>query len=191
MAAHYFIAIPIESGQVEMIQQSILPYYSYRRVYRSGEFHLTLQFLGGVDSDSLEQAKEITRRVASETLPFTLRFQSIDHFGRSDQPRVLTITPDPSEDLRRFADQLRRELNEAIPKLDRKPFVPHVTLAKKWGKGERTLYVAPEFEFDESVNEVILYEIHPSKTPAYEAVEVFPLKRAEEDLWQSRLKFLT
>ncbi|WP_240544416.1 RNA 2',3'-cyclic phosphodiesterase [Exiguobacterium algae] len=191
MTSHYFIAIPVESAQFETVQQSILPYYSYRRVYRRDEFHVTIQFLGGLDQDSLEAVKEITRRVANETKSFLLHFQTIDHFGRPDQPRVLTITPDPSEPLRQFAENLRRELHAEIPQLDRKAFVPHVTLAKKWGKGERTLYVAPTFDIVETVNEVILYEVHPNRTPSYEAIEVFPFKRSEEDLWQSRLKFLT
>lgn len=190
MTPHYFIAIPIDSDQVESVQQMILPYYSYRRIYRSDEFHLTIQFLGGLDRDALELVKEITRRVSQNTTPFTLHFQSIDHFGRIDQPRVLTIIPEPSEALQQFAEALRRELIEAIPNLDRKSFVPHVTLAKKWDKGKRTPYITPEFDVRESVEEVVLYEVQPNKTPAYQTIEVFPFRRSEEDVWQSRLKFL-
>ncbi|MBR3062086.1 MAG: RNA 2',3'-cyclic phosphodiesterase, partial [Exiguobacterium sp.] len=93
--------------------------------------------------------------------------------------------------LQRLAHTLRHELVDVIPRLDRKSFVPHVTLAKKWGEGERVPYVPPEFHATESVEELILYEVQPTHTPAYRAVDVFPLRRPEEDIWQSRLKFLT
>lgn len=191
MSTHYFIAIPIEAVELAAVQQTILPYYSYRRIYRPDEFHLTIQFLGGIDGEELDEVKEITRRISQETLPFTLMFCTIDHFGRADRPRVLTIVPDASDALQRFATVLRQELVKLIPRLDRKTFVPHVTLAKKWDKGERIAYVPPEFNVTESVEEVILYEVQPNHTPSYRAIEVFPLRRPEEDIWQSRLKFLT
>lgn len=191
MSTHYFIAIPIESTELVDVQQTILPYYSYRRIYRPEEFHMTIQFLGSVDGDELDEVKEITRRICEETLPFTLEFRAIDHFGRPDRPRVLTIVPDASEPLQRLAHSLRHKLVDVIPRLDRKSFVPHVTLAKKWGEGERVTYVPPEFHVTESVEELILYEVQPTHTPAYRAVDVFPLRRPEEDIWQSRLKFLT
>ncbi|WDH75020.1 RNA 2',3'-cyclic phosphodiesterase [Exiguobacterium marinum] len=191
MSRHYFIAIPIEATELIHVQHAILPYYSYRRIYRPDEFHMTIQFLGYVDGEELDEVKEITRRICEDTLPFTLTFRSIDHFGRPDRPRVLTIVPDDSEPLQRLAHALRQELVDVIPRLDRKAFVPHVTLAKKWDAGERVPYVSPEFQVTESVEEVILYEVQPNHTPAYRAVEVFPLRRPEEDIWQSRLKFLT
>ncbi|WP_214885770.1 MULTISPECIES: RNA 2',3'-cyclic phosphodiesterase [unclassified Exiguobacterium] len=191
MSTHYFIAIPIESTELINVQRAILPYYSYRRIYRPDEFHMTIQFLGYVDGEELDEVKEITRRICEDTLPFTLTFRSIDHFGRPDRPRVLTIVPDDSEPLQRLAHELRKELVDVIPRLDRKAFVPHVTLAKKWDAGERVPYVSPDFQVTESVEEVILYEVQPHHTPAYRAIEVFPLRRPEEEIWQSRLKFLT
>ncbi|TCI47854.1 MULTISPECIES: RNA 2',3'-cyclic phosphodiesterase [unclassified Exiguobacterium] len=191
MSTHYFIALPIEARQFEQIQRDILPFYSYRRVYRPEEFHLTLQFLGALDDDQVEAVKEITRDVAHETAPFTLRFQQIDHFGRPDRPRVLTIIPNPSVALSTFVSTLRRKLAEEISAIDRKPFAAHVTLAKKWDTGERIPYIAPAFDVEEAITEVVLYRINPTKTPAYEAVEVFPLAHSEEDTWRSRLKFLT
>lgn len=191
MSTHYFIAIPIEATELVAVQQAVLPFYSYRRIYRPDEFHLTLQFLGELDGEELDDVKEITRKISQDTQPFTLTFGSIDHFGRPDRPRVLTVVPDPSEPLHRFARALRQELVDVIPRLDRKAFVPHVTLAKKWDEGERVAYVPPEFHVTESVEELILYEVQPNHKPAYRAVEVFPLRRPEEDIWQSRLKFLT
>lgn len=191
MSTHYFLALPIEDETFEHVQRDILPFYSYRRTYRPEEFHLTLQFLGALDDDEVEAVKELTREVTTSTAPFTLTFQQIDHFGRPDRPRVLTIVPEPSVDLTTLTGTLRRKLSEEIPALDRKPFVPHVTLAKKWDTGTRIPYIAPTFTIEEPVETVVLYRINPSHTPAYEAVEVFPLQRSEEDTWRSRLKFLT
>lgn len=191
MSTHYFIALPIQEGKFAQIQHEILPFYSYHRVYRPEEFHLTLQFLGSLDDDQVEAVKEITADATKGVAPFTLNFQHIDHFGRPDRPRVLTIIPTPSEALASLAGSLRRKLAEEIPALDRKPFVPHVTLAKKWDTGTRIPYIAPSFDVEERIEEIVLYRINPSQTPAYEAVEVFPLERLEEDTWRSRLRFLT
>jgi 2'-5' RNA ligase len=191
MSIHYFIALPIEAPQFEQLQRDILPFYSYRRVYRPAEFHLTLQFLGSLDDDQVEAVKDITRDVAHKTAPFTLNFQQIDHFGRPDRPRVLTIIPNSSVALSTFVSTLRRKLAEEIAAIDRKPFVAHVTLAKKWDVGERVPYIAPVFDVEETITDVVLYRINPTQTPAYEAVEVFPLAHSEEDTWRSRLKFLT
>ncbi|MGE9213946.1 RNA 2',3'-cyclic phosphodiesterase [Exiguobacterium aurantiacum] len=191
MSTHYFIALPMEEAEFERVQRAILPFYSYRRTYRPEEFHLTLQFLGALDDDEVEAVKEITRDVTEVTAPFSLTFQQIDHFGRPDRPRVLTIAPDSSAELTALTGTLRRKLSEEIASLDRKPFVPHVTLAKKWDTGSISSYIPPTFKIEESIEAVILYRINPNHTPAYEAVEVFPLQRSEEDTWRSRLKFLT
>lgn len=191
MSTHYFIALPIEAEEFEQIQRDILPFYSYHRVYRPEEFHLTLQFLGALDDDQVEAIIEVTQSVANETAPFVLQFKEIDHFGRPDRPRVLTIIPEPSESLLSFAHRLRKELALEVSSLDRKPFSPHVTLAKKWDKGERIPYIAPSFEMEEVMKEAVLYRINPNHKPAYEIVHVFPLARSEEDTWRSRLKFLT
>ncbi|WP_024371325.1 RNA 2',3'-cyclic phosphodiesterase [Exiguobacterium sp. ZOR0005] len=191
MSTHYFLALPIESAEFERIQREVLPYYSYHRIYRPDEFHVTLQFLGALDDDQVEAVREITKRVADETSPFTLTFQRLDHFGRSDRPRVLTIVPEPEQALMTFVSELRGRLSEDIPALDRKPFVPHVTLAKKWDSGTIAPHVAPAFNIIEKIDAVVLYRINPGHKPAYEAIDVFPLARSEEESWRSRLKFLT
>ncbi|RHB51699.1 RNA 2',3'-cyclic phosphodiesterase [Exiguobacterium sp. AM39-5BH] len=191
MSTHYFLALPIEDERFARVQRDIISFYSYRRTYRPEEFHLTLQFLGTLDDDEVEAVKELTREVATSTAPFSLTFQQIDHFGKPDRPRVLTVVPDPSVDLTALTETLRRKLFDEITSLDRKPFVPHVTLAKKWDSGVRIPYIAPMFKIEEPVDAIILYRINPNHIPAYEAVEVFPLKRSEEETWRSRLKFLT
>ncbi|MCC5891621.1 RNA 2',3'-cyclic phosphodiesterase [Exiguobacterium sp.] len=191
MSTHYFLALPIESVEFERIQREVLPYYSYHRIYRPDEFHVTLQFLGALDDDQVEAVREITKRVTDKTAPFTLTFQQLDHFGRPDRPRVLTIVPEPEPALMTFVSELRGQLSEDIPALDRKPFVPHVTLAKKWDSGTIVPHVAPAFTIKEMIDAVVLYRINPSHKPAYEAIDVFPLTRSEEDTWRSRLKFLT
>ncbi|MCT4783922.1 MULTISPECIES: RNA 2',3'-cyclic phosphodiesterase [Exiguobacterium] len=191
MTTHYFIALPMEADEFARIQREVIPYYSYRRIYRPDEFHLTLQYLGALDEDQVETVKEITKHVADETRPFTLTFEQIDFFGRPDRPRVLTIVPEASPALTTFVSALRTQLHEEIPGLDRKSFVPHVTLAKKWDSGHVIPHLAPTFQITEAIDVAVLYRINPSHTPAYEAVDVFPLTRSEEDTWRSRLKFLT
>ena len=189
--SHYFLAIRAEQDAISSIQAQLLPYYAYRRVYRTDEFHLTLQFFGELDDEEVETVIETIEPITASTAPFTLALTQLDHFGNALRPRVLVMTPEPSVDLNHMAKQLRRALTETLPRLDRKPFVPHVTLAKKWHEGERRPYVPPSFHIEVPVDELVLYQIQPQRVPAYEAIHVFPLTRPKEDLWRSRLKFLT
>ncbi len=90
-------------------------------------FHITLAFLGQLDPEAAERAHSVAASVKSE--PFQME---LDHLGHWLEPQVLWcgVSRVPAA-ARALADGLRQRLMDVGLKLDTKPFVPHVTLARK------------------------------------------------------------
>ncbi|MGB9429992.1 MAG: RNA 2',3'-cyclic phosphodiesterase [Gammaproteobacteria bacterium] len=93
-------------------------------------FHITLVFLGRVSAVEAITAREAASGV--KTQPFSL---PLDRLGYWDDPRVAwlgaSVAPDTA---RRLAQELAAALRSRGLKPDPKPFMPHVTLARKVSK---------------------------------------------------------
>ncbi len=90
-------------------------------------FHMTLVFLGGVAAEALGLVKSIAASVHTD--PFRLE---LDRYGYWKEPQVLWCGASRvSAAAATLAASLRERLTAAGFKPDPKPFVPHVTLARK------------------------------------------------------------
>lgn len=90
-------------------------------------FHMTLVFLGSVAAEALPLVKNIAASIHAEAFRMEL-----DRFGHWKEPQVLwcgatRVQPAAAT----LAAKLRERLVNAGFKPDEKPFVPHVTLARK------------------------------------------------------------
>ncbi|HLX57030.1 MAG TPA: RNA 2',3'-cyclic phosphodiesterase [Ktedonobacteraceae bacterium] len=99
--------------------------------------HLTLAFLGELDDDQLALAKEATRAAAQDFPSFEYHLTSLGIFGSPIQPRVIWmgIEDQPSGQLHGSPlQQLRRTLNRELERrnfeVEKRPFSPHLTLAR-------------------------------------------------------------
>lgn len=90
-------------------------------------FHITLAFLGSLDQEAAARARSAAVSVRSE--PFQMELDSLGHWP---EPQVLWCgarrVPAAA---RTLADGLRQRLVSVGLKPDIKPFVPHVSLARK------------------------------------------------------------
>ena len=167
---HYFIALPVPSEQLASYAHRLPLAEHFHNVYTTEEYHLTLRFFGPLDTSSQQVWKERLQEIARVTEPFTLTFDRLITFGRPDRPRVVGFGTE-AEILHRLVD----EVNPASTK----PFVPHVTIAKKW-RTEAQEWTAPSLEAIEwSVRELILYEVRPFVSPRYEPVYRIRLGKEE------------
>jgi 2'-5' RNA ligase len=93
-------------------------------------FHITLAFLGSLSSDQAKTAREGAASIEGPSFELIL-----DRFGFWPEPRVVWIGARqvPVEG-RRLAADLISALTARGLKPDPKPFVPHLTLARKVGK---------------------------------------------------------
>jgi RNA 2',3'-cyclic 3'-phosphodiesterase len=183
---HFFIAVPIEVDSRTAIQNWLvsnkdnLPFQSW---VHQEDYHITLAFLGHVDTD--EQLKRLSQLVRDKVVnlsPFTLSIKGLDVFGKKDAPRIFWAGIEESSALHNLQKQVFHACKEIGFSLDSKPFRPHITLARRW-KSDKP-FVKPEV-FGEAlhnehqsflVKKIHLYQTHLDRVPKYEAIDVFHLQ---------------
>lgn len=99
---------------------------------RVEQLHFTLKFLGEQANERVSSAIEAARKVALASSPFDLEIAALGAFPSPERPRVLWMgASEPSAgacvDL---ANRLDRELERAGFERERRPFHPHLTLAR-------------------------------------------------------------
>jgi RNA 2',3'-cyclic 3'-phosphodiesterase len=99
--------------------------------------HLTLAFLGGLDDDRLALAMEATQAAAEDVPAFTYSVTGMGTFGSPLQPRVIWMGvqdhPSPyvqGSPLQLAHRALNRELERRQFEIEKRPFSPHLTLAR-------------------------------------------------------------
>lgn len=93
-------------------------------------YHLTLAFLGMREEVHAACLEEPVAKTAAQFAPMRLSIEGLDYFGRRENA-LLYAALAPRQPLQALADTLRRLLTEAGETFDTKPFVPHITLARK------------------------------------------------------------
>jgi 2'-5' RNA ligase len=108
--------------------------------------HLTLRFLGNVDSDRSEALSSCLRRIAVDS--FALRLGGLGTFGRGNAIRVVWLGVEVgAERLRQLAQEVEACCAENGFEPEQRAYNPHLTLARsRQPRGEPvpTLPPAPE-----------------------------------------------
>lgn len=161
-----------------------LLYKETRRAVRAGggkpvppeNFHITLAFLGQLDAQGATAARAAAEATASESFELVL-----DKLGFWPDARVLWLGPSTVPEAgSRFAVVLRRALRAREIKVDVRPFMPHVTLARKVGKpGEldsiRSIrWAAREF--------VLVHSVTGRHASEYRVIGSWPLRAPPSEL---------
>ena len=93
--------------------------------------HLTLAFLGELDDEQLAYAIAATAAAAQQAQPFSYRLTYPGVFGSPRSPRVIWMGIDePSDKLNQLHRALNQQLEQRGFEIDRRPFSPHLTLAR-------------------------------------------------------------
>lgn len=129
-----FIALEMNDAQQchlsEIIRQVALSFPSIRWV-KPESIHLTLAFLGELDGERLEKAIEAAQEAAQQAIPFGYRLTRLGSFGPPHAPRIIWMGIDePTGKLERVYRALNRELRARRFEVERRPFSPHLTLAR-------------------------------------------------------------
>ena len=143
-------------------------------------FHITLAFFGDVDG---AQAKDLDAALgALRFAPFEAKLAGVDVFG-GDRPRLIYAGVEASTPLTALQSSVVNAARAAGIALEAKRYVPHVTLARLWGKraDERLLnwltgaaaFAAPPFAV-ESFN--LYSSTLGSGAPVYQALKTYPAR---------------
>ncbi|RJP00811.1 RNA 2',3'-cyclic phosphodiesterase [Exiguobacterium sp. RIT452] len=161
MEQHYFIALSTADETLTQYASALKLHDYYKTVYEPDEYHLTLRFLGALTESELLNWRQRLAEIAQTISPFTLEVDHLERFGLAERPRVFAVGPRREETLVQLAAQLDPEPS--------KPFVPHITLAKKWNQEVSLLPPEQTPSFSISVKEIVLYKICPADRPRYQA----------------------
>ncbi len=97
-------------------------------------WHITLNFLGEINSDRIENIKDVMERSVAEGHQFTLQFNGVGAFPHLDRPRVIYVgIKKGAETLSRFYHNLNEGLitNGVMKeKTGNREYSPHITLAR-------------------------------------------------------------
>jgi RNA 2',3'-cyclic 3'-phosphodiesterase len=122
-----FIAIDLPYTVLQGLQ-ALLQDLPAGRPSGAEQIHLTLFFLGEVQEGVKEEIIAGLQAIAQP--PFSLRVEGVGSFPSPHRPRILWAGFSPSSPLR----HLKQQIDEALLALgflpDKKPFHPHLTLAR-------------------------------------------------------------
>lgn len=107
-------------------------------------FHVTLAFLGYIDDLAIGDVCRKVKEAAEEMEGFDILFEKIELSPQSDDPKMVWLSGNASEELRDLQKEIEKSLGMFV--VDKKEFRPHVTLGKidraKW----RNLSEKPDLE---------------------------------------------
>ncbi len=181
---HYFYAVKlpneVKSFLNEWIQtkKSEFPFKNW--VYPE-DYHITLAFLGFVEENRLKNSIEATSEILAGEQSFSMVLNELGIFGAAKSPRIFWADVQRSERLMEIQKKVYNSCVKSGFELDKKPFRPHITLARKWVSDRsfnhdsllRIKDGGEEYSFQ--VKEIVLYESHVEKTPKYKEIVAFPL----------------
>ncbi|MBM7704867.1 RNA 2',3'-cyclic phosphodiesterase [Metabacillus iocasae] len=182
---HYFIGIriPVSISQPSVdfitLHENDFPFRVWTNVY---DYHITLAFLGAVHDEKIKELKKELSMLVKRHHSFVLQIGKLNLFGINERPRVVYLEVSRQQPLL----ALQKEIYDLCIKLgfslDKRPYHPHVTIAKRWDGQQpfshETYVNQPILSKQESwieVNEVIVFTINTKDIPKYIAVERCPL----------------
>ncbi|HEX7065913.1 MAG TPA: RNA 2',3'-cyclic phosphodiesterase [Bacillales bacterium] len=184
--AHYFLAVPLPNPVRELLRrqaEALSDKLPYKQWPHPQDYHITLAFLGEAGFRTINELKQTVAPAVEECDPFTVTLNGLGTFGKKEQPRVLWAGVSADQGLYDLQNEVDKVCRSVGFELDKRPYKPHITLAKKW-TGKETLN-RKELEVDLEtaswqVDNIVLYQIHLRRVPKYQPLKFFTLHRGSE-----------
>lgn len=178
-----FIALPI-SSEVEKellnIQDKIKEknQEAFIKWIESGNFHLTLEFLGEINDSDVLRAKDVLEMVVGNYPVINFSLGRILGFPNEHHPNVLAIE---AFDADQVGHSLREDIHKQLKSMNLadngRPWKPHLTLGRV--KNHVRFNEPDKIEASKiswTVNQVVLYESHLTKEgPLYSSLAKYRL----------------
>lgn len=96
----------------------------------SGNLHLTLKFLGDVREDHLEAIKAGLQAAVRDQPAFEIGIEGLGMFPDASKPRAVWLGIQGAAPLTQIHHQLDQALQEEVTRPEKRPFSPHLTIAR-------------------------------------------------------------
>ncbi|WP_028392301.1 RNA 2',3'-cyclic phosphodiesterase [Bacillus cihuensis] len=176
---HFFYALTLPDETKELLQQTserIKTEFPFKKWLHHDDYHITLAFLGDAPEEMRQKSLELVNVALAEVSKFELYLNGMGIFGDLASPRILWAGVDPSEQLFNLQKKVYTACEEAGFTLDKKPFKPHITLARKFIGNAFQLNRMQEladisnrtYRFQGAT--VTLYQTHLGQAPSYQPI---------------------
>ncbi|WP_409297137.1 RNA 2',3'-cyclic phosphodiesterase [Peribacillus sp. SCS-26] len=149
----------------------------FKKWVHPADYHITLAFLGKADEPKLEASVKRAADIARSRKPFELILDGMGTFGPVSAPRILWAGVKAVPELFELQQAVYSACEESGFSLDKKPFKPHITTARKFAGDEKfskeNLPLLGEFIF--TADRFTLYKTNMGQSPSYETVYDFAL----------------
>lgn len=149
------------------------------RWVRPESIHATIKFLGEVSPEVDSRARAAWRRAAARSTGFRFRLGTLGCFPSSGRPRVawVGLVDEPAGALAELAGAVEAQARDLGFEAEKRPFRPHLTLARAARTGRAELGRAiVDHDVVALAGELVLFrsELRPQGA-RYTALEAFPL----------------
>ncbi|HEU5139692.1 MAG TPA: RNA 2',3'-cyclic phosphodiesterase [Bacillales bacterium] len=179
---HFFIAVPLPDPVRKVLHreaEQLRGRVPYKQWPHPEDYHITLAFLGGAGFHKINELKKTVGLAVKDCDPSELTLNGLGTFGKKDQPRVLWAGVSADQKLFDLQNQVYEACVSVGFELDKRPYKPHITLAKKWKTNEKLdrgiLNEVTVEPLSWEVNGIVLYQIHPRRIPKYQPLKILPL----------------
>ena len=125
-----FIGLGLDGGVKETLWDIVSGLRVQGQFTPKENYHITMAFLGMREERQVKPIERIAAAAAREHSQQALTVNGLGFFGRRENA-LLHAKLTPSQPLSALSDTLRRLLAGAGEDFDQKPFIPHITLARK------------------------------------------------------------
>ena len=128
----FYALVPSEAEKQNILrwQENLETASESGRFPPTENLHMTLQFLGEIQTERVKTLKEILTATAGNYRPFSITLDAYGWFTGKGQERLWYLTGSSPE-----AAEVSRELGEALAKngfsVEDRSFIPHITLARQ------------------------------------------------------------
>ena len=130
-----FIAIPVSDAGIQALNSAVKNLETeigrHVRWVRPEGIHLTLKFMGDIQSEAAEQVLEALPSVAAEFMPFELAIKGLGAFPNLRRPRVLWAGVNGNLEV---LSSLQQAVEDSVERLglpkEQRHFSPHLTLGR-------------------------------------------------------------
>jgi RNA 2',3'-cyclic 3'-phosphodiesterase len=188
--AHYFYAVELPEQvkeQLKFITENLKADMPFKTWVHPQDLHITLAFLGNADKVKMEESTKLIQSSTAIRSGFELAIDHLGIFGRKDSPRIFWAGVEESSSLKKVRETVFSSCLTAGFELEKRPFSPHITIARKWTSESPFTYNTLErlnpFQNEKilfTAERVVLYRTHLGKSPKYEPITIFPLASNSE-----------
>ncbi|MHC0038916.1 RNA 2',3'-cyclic phosphodiesterase [Pseudoneobacillus sp. C159] len=182
---HYFLAVRLPDATKVLLKkasESFQKTLSFGRWVHPEDLHITLAFLGFANESDLVAVQNSVPKFIENERSFSLTISHLGTFGRKEEPRIFWAGLNESGELQSLRNQVYLACERAGFQLEKRPFHPHITLARKWSNErpfhqkaleQNNIFIESPINFQ--VKEVVLYKTNLLQTPKYENLITFSL----------------